>query len=169
MEKLKEIKMKIFIYKRTHKHDPDENGVFGNEDCMGRLRNGNYDAVIGIGGLAPWAEDIDIKGKINWVGLDPKRIPYPKYRGDLIVFSHFALYEERGKDIKQNYPYLYKFIYKNNCGFVKTSDFPKSVQNELDQIIKSVQKCPPSKLYNNPKTTTCKKTPKHKKTCNKKC
>jgi hypothetical protein len=161
--------MKIFIYKITHKHDPDKNGVFGNEDCMGRLRNGNYDAVIGIGGLSPLPKDIDIKGKINWVGLIPRRTRVPNSRGDLIVFSHFALYEEKGKDIKQNYPELYKFMYKSRCRFVKTSDFPKSVQNELDQIIKSVQKCPPSKLYNNPKTITCKKTPKHKKTCNKKC
>ena len=35
--------MKFFIYKRTHKHDPNDKGVFGIQDCMGRMRNGKYD------------------------------------------------------------------------------------------------------------------------------
>jgi len=148
--------MKIFIYKRTHKHDPDENGVFGNQDCMGRLRNGDYDAVIGIGGLSPWPDHIDIMGKINWVGLERKKNPAPKKRGDEIVFSHFKLYEEKGKDIQQNYPNFYKYIYGSRCRFVKKSDFPAEVQKELDQIINSIKKCPPSKMYDSTNTKKIK-------------
>lgn len=66
--------MKILIYKRTHKGDPDEKGIFGIHDCMGRIRNWEYDAVIGIGGKTAWIVDEDIKYKINWVGIGPKRI-----------------------------------------------------------------------------------------------
>lgn len=153
--------MKIFIYKRTHKHDPDENGVFGNQDCMGRLRNGNYDAVIGIGGVSAWPGHTDIIGKVNWVGLEPKRIPDPDSRGDLIVFSHFMLYEEKGKDILKNYPNLYKYMYEdgNLRRYVKKSVFTKKVQDELDRIINSVKNCPPSKMYNNA-NKACKKNRK---------
>ena len=39
--------MKVLVYKRTHTGDPSENGVFGESDCMGAIRNWHYDAVIG--------------------------------------------------------------------------------------------------------------------------
>lgn len=88
--------MKVLIYKRTHKGDPDLDGVFGTQDCMGRIRNWNYDAVIGIGGIAPWKKDVDIKCKINWIGLGPKKIASTE-RGNMIAFAHFELYEGQGK------------------------------------------------------------------------
>lgn len=87
--------MKVLIYKRTHKGDPNTEGIFGNQDCMGIIRNWNYDAVIGIGGKLPWKEDADIKYKINWIGLEPKKIKSPSDRGDKVVFAHFELYEEK--------------------------------------------------------------------------
>ena len=65
--------MRVLIYKRTHKGDPNETGIFGIQDCMGRIRNWNYDAVIGIGGESAWRDDIGIKYKINWIGLAPQR------------------------------------------------------------------------------------------------
>lgn len=43
--------MRILAYKRTHTGDPDANGVFGVNDCMGRVRSLEFDAVIGVGGL----------------------------------------------------------------------------------------------------------------------
>ena len=141
-------KMTIFIYKRTRKHDPDENGKFGVHDCMGRLRNVNYDAVIGIGAVTAKKDDIGIKGKINWAGLGPKMIPNPGKRSDAVIFAHFKLYDEKGADIKTKYPNLYNYMYKSRCRFVKRSDFPPKVQQELDQIISLIKKCPPSKGYN---------------------
>ena len=46
--------MRILTYKRTHKGDPDNRGVFGINDCMGAIRNRKFDAVVGIGSKAPW-------------------------------------------------------------------------------------------------------------------
>jgi len=43
--------MRILIYKRTHTGDPDLKGRFGIHDCMGRVRDYDYDAVIGVGGI----------------------------------------------------------------------------------------------------------------------
>ena len=60
----------VLIYKRTHKNDPRENGIFGIEDCMKRVRDWQFDTVIGIGGKYPWKEDIEIAKKINWIGIN---------------------------------------------------------------------------------------------------
>ncbi len=46
--------MKVLIYKRTHPNDPRGDGIFGIENCMGRLRNSQkFDAVFGIGAYNP--------------------------------------------------------------------------------------------------------------------
>ena len=61
--------MPVFIYKRTHTGDPDKNGCFGIEDCMGEKRSWEYDAVIGIGGRGAEAESYGIDRKVNWIGI----------------------------------------------------------------------------------------------------
>ena len=140
--------MRILIYKRTHKHDPNPEGIFGNEDCMGRVRNWNYDAVIGIGGNAPRKQDADIKHKINWIGLEPKKVPSPKKRGDIVVFSHFKLYEEQGINIKDNFPNLFEYMYGSRKRFDMSSDLPENVFEEVKTIIDSIKDSPPSRAYN---------------------
>ena len=50
--------MKVLVYKRTHNGDPDANGCFGAYDCMGTVRDRQYDAVIGVGGIGPEAQAI---------------------------------------------------------------------------------------------------------------
>ncbi len=139
--------MKVLIYKRTHKGDPDIEGIFGNQDCMGRNRNWNYDAVIGIGGNAPWKEDAAIKHKINWIGLEPKKINSPKKRGDEVVFSHFKLYEEEGVNIKDHYPNLFEHMYGSRKRFDMSPVLPKDVFEEVKQILDSIQDSPASEAY----------------------
>ena len=141
--------MRVLIYKRTHKNDPDDKGVFGIRDCMGNIRNWNYDAVIGIGGKSTWKYDTDIRYKINWIGLGPRRISSSNRRADLVVFAHFALYEENGLNIKDHYPNLYDYMYVdgNKKRFDMSSNLPKSVFEEVKKIIDSVKDCPASKLY----------------------
>lgn len=140
--------MKILIYKRTHKGDPDENGIFGNQDCMGRIRNWNYDAVIGIGGKTPWKEDKDIKYKINWIGINPKRIDAKGKRAKCVVFSKFQLYEETGLDIEENFPALFKHMYDSRKRFDMSSDLPDNVFFEVQEILNLVKDSPQSKEYN---------------------
>jgi len=139
--------MKILIYKRTHKGDPDENGIFGNQDCMGRVRNWNYDAVIGIGGKTTWSGDEGIKHKINWIGLNPKKFKSTGKRGDCVVFSHFELYEDKGQDIENNYPMLFDYMYGSRKRFDMASELPESVLKEVQKILKSVEDSPQSKEY----------------------
>lgn len=61
--------MRILVYRRTHTGDPDgEHKEFGYHDCMGSVRDRDYDAVIGIGGKRPWPGDAGIKERVTWVG-----------------------------------------------------------------------------------------------------
>jgi len=110
--------MRVLIYKRTHKGDPDEKGIFGNQDCMGRIRNWNYDAVIGIGGKTSYKGQENIRYRINWVGLGPKRFKSNSKRGDYVLFSHIEVYEENGEEIQHNYPSLFNHMYNYQKMFI---------------------------------------------------
>lgn len=140
--------MRVLIYKRTHKHDPDERGIFGIQDCMGQIRNWNYDAVIGIGGKSAWKGHTDIKYKINWIGLKPKVIGSTK-RGNLAAFAHFELYEENGMDIKEYFPSLFDYMYVdgNRKRFDMSSYLPENVLKEVKCILDSIIDSPPSDAY----------------------
>jgi hypothetical protein len=63
--------MHILTYKRTHIGDPDSNGCFGINGCMGRVRGFNFDAVIGVGGIGWEPKSYGIDKKINWIGFKP--------------------------------------------------------------------------------------------------
>ncbi|MFH6961678.1 hypothetical protein ACHRVK_03740 [Flavobacterium plurextorum] len=143
--------MKILIYKRTHKGDPDLTGIFGIQDCMGRVRDWDYDAVIGIGGKAPWNEDKDIRFKINWIGLGPKKIQGSD-RGSAVVFSNFALFEENGEDIEVNFPHLFNYMYGSRKRFDMSSALPENVFKEVEYILDSVKNYPASPDYNTSRT-----------------
>lgn len=91
--------MKILIYKRTHKNDPDRFGRFGIEGCMGRVRAFSFDAVIGVGGISGLPQQQGIARKVNWVGRHPRKQPNPMdSRGPLVTFQRddFRVMEERG-------------------------------------------------------------------------
>jgi hypothetical protein len=77
--------MGILVYKRTHPGDPDNGGCFGAEDCMGAIRARRFDAVIGAGGIGPEAQSHGIDGKLNWIGIGPRRGRWYGRRGQLVL------------------------------------------------------------------------------------
>lgn len=120
---------------------------------MGRIRNYNYDAVIGIGGKSTLKNDSEIKYKINWIGLGPKRIDPTKIgdygkRGNLVVFNHFELYDEKGKNIKEHYPCLFNYMYVERKRFDMSSNIVNTVFKEVEEILDSIKDSAASKLYN---------------------
>lgn len=128
--------MRILTYKRTHTGDPGENGIFGERDCMGFIRNWNYDAVVGIGVLNPWAGDEGISGKVTWVGVGPVRIKN-EGRGDTIKFEQFVLLDEKGPDFAKLAPNLAERFYKRNARTILHS-YSKVEKDEVIRLIKSI-------------------------------
>lgn len=135
----------VLIYKRTHRGDPDSNGIFGIHDCMGSVRNRKYDAVIGIGGKQPWQGDEDIALRINWIGIDPIK-QTSNSRGPLVSFSKYCLYDGNGPFITEIAPKLYKHMFIDaNRRSVMSSSLPSDIYVEIQDILKLANKCPPTR------------------------
>jgi hypothetical protein len=103
--------MRVLIYKRTHNGDPDETGCFGAEDCMGTVRDREFDAVIGVGGIGAEARANGIAGQINWVGIGPHKSYIRGKRGPEVTFDHFLDFGTDGPDLRTFAPALADRMY----------------------------------------------------------
>ena len=90
--------MRTLIYKRTHCGDPDPNtGVFGNKDCMKSIRERQFDAVIGIGGIGQEPKGYGIDGKLNWIGIGPSSHGrHAKSGSRRLIFRRFKHFGQAG-------------------------------------------------------------------------
>jgi hypothetical protein len=137
--------MRTLVYKRTHKRDPDNKGRFGIEDCMGRLRSCDFDAVIGIGGICVRARAEGISRKLNWVGVGPRKHRLTGMRGPLITFDHFLLFEEDGIDFHAIAPVLARRLLSAKAArFLFSDAFGKTEQAEVNRILRLAKTAPPS-------------------------
>lgn len=137
--------MRTFVYKRTHKRDPDNKGRFGIEDCMGSLRSCEFDAVIGIGGICAWARAEGISRKLNWVGVGPRKQRLTGKRGPLVTFDHFLLFEEDGIDFHAIAPVLARRLLSAKAArFLFSDGFGKTEQAEVNRILRLAKNAPPS-------------------------
>ena len=106
--------MRVLVYKRTHNGDPDASGCFGAFDCMGTVRDREYDAVVGVGGIGPEAVSNGIDGRVNWIGIGPHKVYVDDKRGPEVMFDHFRYYGTAGPDFRALAPALAERMYTNN-------------------------------------------------------
>ena len=138
--------MKILVYRRTHIGDPNhETQTFGIADCMGSVRNWTYDAVIGIGGTKPDRGHEGIKEKITWVGITPIFLKFDdqkckNFRGKLVSFETFKVWDENGMPVEGNYPKLYKYMFEDRKIPRAALNFPKDIRAELLDILEMTKK-----------------------------
>jgi len=123
--------MRILTYKRTHIGDPDNQGRFGIYDCMGRVRDYGYDAIIGIGGKGPEPKSYRIDKKINWVGINPNR----KSKSSIITFENFLLLDEHGPLLERLAPNLAKRMYVKGARIL-LNDYSKAERSEAMAILR---------------------------------
>lgn len=103
--------MRVLIYKQTHIGDPDKYGCWGQTDCMGRVRDIKYDAVIGAGGISGWPQKVGIAGKVTWIGLTATKFQQHGYRGSIVQFRKFIRLETNGPLLSSEAPVLAKRLY----------------------------------------------------------
>lgn len=113
--------MRILTYKRTHIGDPDLDGRFGVNYCMGRVRDYRYDAVIGVGGTGATPRKEGIARKLNWVGIGPTRHSAPSKRASEVTFEHFLYLEEEGPLLSELAPNLAERLYNRGPRFILRS------------------------------------------------
>ena len=129
--------MRILTYKRTHIGDPDSAGQFGVNDCMGRVRNWSFDAVIGVGGLGAEPRSYGIDGRITWVGRNPTWHSHPHGHGQLVTFESFVLLDSKGPSLLRLAPYLARRMYEKGARVLFKSYSPKE-KAEAEELIRNL-------------------------------
>jgi len=81
---------------------------------MGRVRAWAFDAVIGVGGIGAEPERNRIAGKVNWIGIGPRRHVGLDKRGPVLTFEHFLYFGEDGPSFIKKAPALAHRIYSRN-------------------------------------------------------
>ena len=126
--------MRILTYKRTHTGDPNDGGVFGVNNCMGRVRDLSYHAVIGIGGIGAEPRSYNIDGKITWVDICPTKIPGEEGHGVIVTFQRFVLFDAAGPALSSLAPALAKRMYQGRVRYLLVG-YSDSEQAEAEGII----------------------------------
>lgn len=129
--------MRILTYKRTHIGDPDSAGQFGINDCMGRVRGWDFDAVIGVGGLGNEPKAQGISGRVTWVGLNPRWSPHPRGWGCVVRFEHFRLLDGQGPMLQALSPLLARRMYEKKARVLLTS-YSRQEKAEATELIQSI-------------------------------
>jgi len=144
--------MSILVYKRTHHGDPDHAGCFGIQNCMVSTRDGDFDAVVGTGGVGDDAKANGIDGKVNWIGIGPHKVRVKGKRGAEVTFDHFLDYGTRGPDFRVIAPNLANRVYRDNIR-VLLHGFTAVQLSEARNIVRRASKSPPSSqtLQTNPR------------------
>jgi hypothetical protein len=125
--------MYTLFYKMTHDGDPDPFAkVWGVQDCMGSVRNRDFNAVIGIGG----SSFSNHENKIVWIGIEPKRIdsPYKEDRGKWVVFKHFVYFGSKGRLLDEEST-LSKWLALRGQGAFRSDLREKNIKKEIDEIL----------------------------------
>ena len=129
--------MRILTYKRTHIGDPDPAGQFGVNDCMGRVRNWSFDAVIGVGGLGAEPRSHGIDGRVTWVGQNPTWHPHPHGYGQLVTFESFVLLDSKGPSLLSLAPYLARRMYEKGARVLFKS-YSSKEKAEAEELIRDL-------------------------------
>jgi hypothetical protein len=61
---------------------------------MGRVRAWDFDAVIGVGGIGSESSSHGLDGKLNWIGIGPRKYQAQRGRGPIVSFDRFVLFEK---------------------------------------------------------------------------
>jgi hypothetical protein len=128
--------LKVLVYKRTHKGDPDDRGIFGIDDCMGKVRMWDFVAVIGVGGKRPDRGHEDIAGKVNWVGIGAHENGNAA-RGRRLAFDRFYRFDEAGEDFKKLAPRLFKYMFedKHRRALLSQNLPDKKMKDEVERVL----------------------------------
>ncbi len=133
---------RILVYKRTHEGDPDPaTGRFGVYNCMGRVRDQDFDAVIGIGGIGPAVKN-SLAGVVNWIGVGTSKSRERcrfRYNVTMVRFEVFRYVVSEAIDFRENAPRLSKLMYDGKVRHIIVDErFPNELREANNLIRRSV-------------------------------
>lgn len=153
--------LNTLVYKRTHRGDPDERGIFGVDDCMGRVRRLDFNAVIGVGGKRPDSGHEGIARRVNWIGIGREERGMNK-RGPCWSFEFYRLLNDDGPELKELAPNLFRYMFEDHhVRFVLSQNLSsQKMQDEVQAVLRWAQQTPqpkPSPITANQKPATKRK------------
>ena len=127
--------LRTLVYKRTHRGDPDDSGVFGVNDCMGGVRGWDFDAVIGVGGSHPDRGHECIARKVNWVGIGPHEVGATA-RGPCLGFDFFCRFDEAGPLLEARAPELFGYMFEEkHVRVLLSQNHPQKIQADVQSLL----------------------------------
>jgi hypothetical protein len=128
---------------------------------MGKVRLWDYEAVIGIGGIGREAKSHRIDGKVNWIGIGPRKTPG---RHPLVTFQHFRDYGVSGVNLRKVAPKLARRFYAS--GARQALNFTPAEQDEVERLLEKVKNAPASQaLRAKPRRSACRTRKKRQTGC----
>ena len=134
--------MRTLVYKRTHRGDPDSSGRFGCNDCMGRVRSWDFEAVIGVGGRGREARESGLAGKVNWIGIKAHKTYVRGMADPIVTFDHFKVFNDDDVEFCVEAPTLAERIYGRNVRATMT--FSAQEAREIQKLLKLAESAPKS-------------------------
>jgi hypothetical protein len=122
---------------------------------MGRVREREFDAVIGVGGIGrePIQEGID--RRLTWIGIAPQQVDVASDGYPVLAFEQFYLKDKRGPLLTDKAPMLAKRLFGKNAPRVVMVD----ADDELEALLRLAKRAQPSPaLFGQaPKRKDCKR------------
>jgi hypothetical protein len=136
---------------------------------MGSVRGRDFDAVIGVGGIGPEAQENGIAGKVNWIGIGPHKTVTRK-RGPNVTFDHFLNFGTEGPGFSDVAPILAKRMYSRNVRYV-IDKLNEQEYAEVMELLKLAEDAAPSTKHqtirsrNSQRVCPAKRQSANKETC----
>lgn len=103
---------------------------------MGAVRARKFDAAIGVGGTSWEPKSYGIDRRLTWVGVGPSRFASPVgYRGPLVSFDRFTLFDEKGPKLDEVAPLLAGYLFGIHRRVVMSDGLSEDLQREIAKLL----------------------------------
>lgn len=126
--------MRILTYKQTHIGDPSLRAAWGETGCMGQVRNGRYDAVIGVGGIGPEPREEGIARKLTWIGVGGQAVQTDVAGNSIVLFPKFNRWGTKGPLLADLAPNLAARMYDGAVRHLSVG-YTATEQREAEAVI----------------------------------
>jgi hypothetical protein len=111
----------------------------------GRSRRRDFfDAVIGVSGIGSEARAKRTAGKVNWIGIGPRKASVRGKRGAEVTFDHFLDFGTGGPGFRRFAPRLVERMCSKNARYLMDGLGEQQLREALN-ILRMAKDAPPSR------------------------
>lgn len=107
---------------------------------MGKVRDREFDAVIGVGGLSREPVRHGIARRLTWIGITPHQVDIASDTYPVVAFEHFYLKDQQGPFLSDKAPKLAARLFAKNAPRVVMLD----ADDEIVALLRLAKRSRPS-------------------------